>query len=349
VRELRRGKASRPTVPPGKILIVKPSSLGDIVHSLPFLNAIKSCFPKAEIHWVVARGLEGLLEGHPMVDEIIIIDKDKWKKPGRLSETVREVVGLLKEMRRRRYDLVIDLQGLFRSGVIAMATGAPARLGFSEAREGGWLFYTRKVKGGRETHAVDRYLKIGEALGCETSEVIFPFPLMKNAEVKVRETRAAMKSYVVIVPGARWDTKKWPAERFGEIASMLPLTSLVIGSKADQGIATEVVKASGGKAVSLAGETNLRELMKIMRGAKLVISNDSGPMHIAAGFNVPIVAIFGPTSPARTGPYGRAHVVVKSDAECSPCFKKRCGNLICMRRITVDMVYEKVLQRLHMP
>jgi heptosyltransferase-1 len=244
VREREKGNDSPVTVSAEKILIVKPSSLGDIVHSLPFLNAIKSCFPKAEIHWVVARGLEGLLEGHPMVDEIIIIDKDKWKKPGRLIETVNEIAGLLREMRRRRYDLVMDLQGLFRSGVISMATGAHVRIGFSEAREGGWLFYTRKVKGGREIHAVDRYLKIAEALGCDTSEVIFPFPLMKNDDVKVKETRTAPKSYVVIVPGARWDTKKWPAERFGEIASMLPMKSLVIGSRADRGIATDVVQAS---------------------------------------------------------------------------------------------------------
>jgi heptosyltransferase-1 len=349
VREREKGNDSPVTVSAEKILIVKPSSLGDIVHSLPFLNAIKSCFPKAEIHWVVARGLEGLLEGHPMVDEIIIIDKDKWKKPGRLIETVNEIAGLLREMRRRRYDLVIDLQGLFRSGVISMATGAHVRIGFSEAREGSWLFYTRKVEGGREIHAVDRYLKIADALGCDTSEVIFPFPLMKNDDVKLKETRTAPKSYVVIVPGARWETKKWPAERFGEIASMLPLKSLVIGSRADREIAAEVVEASGGKAVSLAGETTLRELIKIMSSAKLVISNDSGPMHIAAGFNVPVVAIFGPTSPARTGPYGKAHVVIKSDAACSPCFKKRCGDLICMRRITVDMVYESVLCRLNQP
>lgn len=347
MRQRAEGKDSRMSVAAERILIVKPSSLGDIVHSLPFLNAIKACRPKAEIHWVVARGLEGLLEGHPMIDKLIIIDKDGWKKLGRLPETFREVGGLFKELRRGRYDLVIDLQGLFRSGAISMATGAPVRVGFSEAREGGWLFYTQRVKGGREIHAVDRYLKIAASLGCAAPEVIFPFPLMKNDEGRVSKNGARGEEYVVLVPGARWDTKKWPAENFGRIASLLPLKSVVIGSNADREIGAEIVRASGGKAVSLAGETNLRELMQIMRRARLVISNDSGPMHIAAGFHVPVVAIFGPTSPGLTGPYGQGNVVVKSDAECAPCFKKRCSDLKCMRQITVDAVYDKVLDRLN--
>lgn len=341
-----RDKGGRAAKPPKKILIVKPSSLGDIVHSLPFLNAVKTGHPRSEIHWVVAKGLEGLLEGHPMINELIVIDKDKWKKLGRASETILEIRTLVRELKGKRYDLVIDLQGLFRSGIIAMATRAPVRVGFSEAREGGWLFYTRKVQGGKDVHAVDRYLKIAESLGCVADRVIFPFPLMKNDQGKVREIKAALKEYVVIVPGARWDTKIWPSERFGKIASMLPLKSVVIGGKADVDIAEKVVHSSNGNAISLAGDTNLRELIEIMRGAKLVISNDSGPMHIAAGFNVPVIAIFGPTSPARTGPYGKGHVTVKSDAACSPCFKKSCGNLKCMREITVENVYEKVLGRL---
>jgi len=342
-----KGKGDRMAGPPKRILIVKPSSMGDIVHSLPFLNAIKSCHPKSEIHWVVAKGLEGLLEGHPMIDELIVIDKDKWKKLGKASETVREIRKLLREVKHKRYDLVIDLQGLFRSGIITMATGAPVRVGFSEAREGGWLFYTGKVKGGKDIHAVDRYLKIAESLGCITDNVIFPFPLIREDTGEAGEIKAALKDYVVIVPGARWDTKIWPAERFGKIASMLPLKSLVIGSKTDEGIAEKVVHASDGNAVSLAGETNLRELMEIMRGAKLVISNDSGPMHIAAGFNVPVIAIFGPTSPALTGPYGKGHVVLRSDAECSPCIKRRCGNLKCTPGISVAIVYEKIRSRLN--
>ena len=177
-KRFKRNK--KPAALPHKILIVKPSSLGDIVHSLPFLNSIKSCFPKSEIHWVIARGLEGLLEGHPMVDKLIVINKDMWKKISKTGKTIKEIRQLFKSLRNENYDLVIDLQGLFRSGVITMATRAPVRIGFAEAREGSRLFYNKRVKGGKDIHAVERYMKIAGALECDTENIIFPYPLSKD-------------------------------------------------------------------------------------------------------------------------------------------------------------------------
>jgi len=327
--------------PPEKILIVKPSSLGDVVHSLPFLNAIRACFPKAEVHWVIAKGLSGLLEGHPMINRLVAINKDSWKKISTMRETIKEIGRLFTELRNERYDMVIDLQGLFRSGVITMLTQAPFRIGFAEAREGSRFFYNFRIRAGKDLHAVDRYMKIAEALGCGVEETLFTFALVNDTERISRITKP-LGRYAVIVPGARWDTKIWPAERFGRLASMLPLKSIVIGSGADIRIAEKVVEFSRGKAISLAGMTTLRELMQIMRKATVVISNDSGPMHIAAAFSVPVAALFGPTSPLRTGPYGRGHCIIRSATNCSPCFKKRCGDVKCMREITVEMVYEKV-------
>ncbi len=326
-----------------KILVVKPSSLGDVVHSLPFLNSLKSRFPNAEIHWVIAKGLEGLLECHPMVDRIVIINKDMWKKLSKATDTIKEVKKLFKDIRNEQYDLAVDLQGLFRSGIITMATRAPVRIGFSEAREGSSLFYNVKVQGGEDVHAVERYMKIAGALGCDEKNILFTFPLCNGQLKNIEDIRSSMKDYAVIVPGARWDTKIWGAENFGRLASLLPLRSLVIGSRSDREIAERVVQTSRGKAISLAGKTSLRELIEIMRHARIVISNDSGPMHIAAGFRIPVVAIFGPTSPVRTGPYGKGHIVIKSDLDCAPCFKKHCGNLKCMQGIPVDAVYEKII------
>ena len=324
-----------------KILIVKPSSLGDVVHSLPFLNSLKTSFPNAEIHWVIAKGLEGLLECHPMIDRLIIINKDMWKKLSKTADTIKEVKQLFKDIRDEQYDLAVDLQGLFRSGIITMATRAPVRIGFSEAREGSRLVYNVVVRGGKDVHAVERYMKIAGELGCDEKNILFPFSLC-NSGTNIDDIRSSMKDYAVIVPGARWGTKIWPAVNFGRLASLLPLRSLVIGSKSDMEIAERVVQASRGKAISLAGKTGLRELVEVMRHARIVISNDSGPMHIAAGFKVPVVAIFGPTSPVRTGPYGKGHIVIKSDKICSPCFKKHCSDLKCMQGITVDAVYEKI-------
>lgn len=325
-----------------KILVIKPSSLGDIVHSLPFLNSLRSGYPKAEIHWVVAKGFEGLLEGHPMIDRIIVINKDMWKHVSQAGKTVKEAGQLLKKLREEKYDLVIDLQGLLRSGVITMATRAPVRIGFAEAREGSRLFYNRKITGGEEVHAVDRYMKVAESLSCDTDSIIFPFPLMKNNLKETRDLIASLKEYCIIVPGARWKTKIWRADNFGKIASLLPLKSVVVGSRGDSAIAERVVEGSEGKAVSVAGKTNLRELIELMRNAKFVVSNDSGPMHIAAGFNVPVAAIFGPTSPVRTGPYGKGHVAITSTLDCSPCFRKSCKDLKCMDNISVDTVYTTI-------
>jgi heptosyltransferase-1 len=325
-----------------KILIVKPSSLGDIVHSLPFLNAIKTCFPKAEIHWVVARGLEGLLECHPMVNRLIVINKDTWKKLSKAGNTIKEVRRLLQDIRSEQYDLAVDLQGLFRSGLITMASRAPVRIGFSEAREGSSLFYNVRVKGGKEVHAVERYMKIAGALGCDEKNILFPFSLCKSDLKNIKAISGGVREYAVIVPGGRWDTKIWPAENFGRVASLLPMPSLVVGSGADIQRAEKVVQSSGGKAISLAGRTSMNELVEVMRQACLVISNDSGPMHIAAGFQVPVIAIFGPTSPVRTGPYGAGNIVIQSSAVCAPCFKKSCSHLRCMAGITAEMVYEKM-------
>lgn len=325
-----------------KILIIKPSSLGDIVHSLPFLNSVQACFPKAEIHWVVARGLEGLLEGHPMIGRLIVINKDMWKKISEAGKTVKEVRALLKDLRNERYDLVVDLQGLLRSGIISMATRAPIRIGFQEAREGSRLCYSKKVRGGREVHAVDRYLRIAGELGCDTREVLFPFPLVPEQPKQIEQLREMLGEYAVIVPGARWKTKIWAAERFGAVAAGLPLRSVVVGSRADSQIADRVVSASEGKALSLAGRTDLRELVSVMRHARCVISNDSGPMHIAAAFQIPVVAIFGPTSPVRTGPYGRQHIVVESGQGCAPCFRKSCAHPVCMESVTAEEVAENV-------
>lgn len=327
-----------------KILIVKPSSLGDVVHSLPCLNAMKGCFPKAEIHWVIARGLEELLEGHPMIDRLIIINKDLWKKLSQTGATLKEIRELFRQLRHENYDMVVDLQGLLRSGLITLATDAPVRIGFHEAREGSRLFYTKTVSVSRDIHAVDRYMKIPEELGCDIQDRVFPFPPADSGS-DAAEKFADLGSYAVLVPGARWKTKIWPAEKFGSVASMLSLRSVVVGSSGDRALADTVVAQSGDKAVSVAGKTNLRELIEIMRAAEVVITNDSGPMHIAAALNVPVVAIFGPTSPKRTGPYGKGHVVLQAEADCVPCFKRDCSdNITCMNEITPDAVYQAVLR-----
>ena len=326
-----------------KILVIKPSSLGDIVHSLPFLNVLRDSFPKAEIHWIIARGLEGLLEGHPMINKLWIINKDDWKRIKGAGATIKELRSLFKSLKAERYDIVIDLQGLLRSGILAKATGAPVRIGFKEAREGSRIFYTHTVKAGKDVHAVDRYLEMAKFLGCDTSEVKFPFPLSFTSQLSPFSFQLPDK-YAVIVPGARWETKRWHPERFGELASMLSIRSVIVGGESDIDIAGIVVKNSGSNAVSIVGKTNLKELIEIMRNAKFVVTNDSGPMHIAAALNVPVFAIFGPTNPLRTGPYGKSHVIIRKGLECSPCYRKKCKGIKCMEMTGAKEVADIIRQ-----
>ena len=323
------------------MLIIKPSSLGDVVHSLPFLSVMRESFPRAEIHWVIAKGLEGLLENHPMVQKLLVINKDQWKEMKSIRGTVSEFKSLLGALKGESYDIAVDLQGLLRSGILTAASKAPVRLGFREARECSRLFYTQSITGGREIHAVDRYLKIASALGCDARTVEFPLPLVKES-LKIRQLKQEIGEYAVFAPGARWKTKQWPAERFGRLSSMISIPSIIIGSGADEALAKEAAAHSKGKAISMAGKTDIKELISLIRKAVFMVTNDSGPMHIAAACGVPVVALFGPTNPARTGPYGRGHIIIRGDSACAPCYKKKCKDTRCMDSISVDQVYEKI-------
>jgi lipopolysaccharide heptosyltransferase I len=326
---------------PEKILIIKPSALGDVIHSLPFLDALRRRFREAAIHWIIARGLHPLLEGHPLIDRVWVIEKDRWKDLTQVRKTLREVIALWRDLGAEGFDLVIDLQGLLRSGLMARATRAPVIIGFEEAREGSRHFYTHRVRGGEAIHAVDRYLKLLAPLGIEPEEIRFPFPpaLMVGAG-----GLGLPEIYGVIAPSAGKEANRWPASRFGELARRLPLPTVVVAGKKDAEIADEVAERSGGRARSLGGKTDLAELVAVVRGARFMVSNDTGPMHIAAAFRIPVVAVFGPANPVRTGPYGRIHRIVQQELPCSPCYRKtRCRTWQCMEEISVDRVYEELV------
>lgn len=339
--------ACSPVMPAGrflKILIIKPSSLGDIIHSLPLLNILRKSFDDSSIHWVIDRSFGEILEGHPMIDRLWIINKDEWKNINKFRVTLKNLKKLFKDLRAERYDLVIDLQGLLRSGVITRATGSRCRIGFSEAREGASVFYTHTVKGGSNIHAVDRYLKVADFLGLKYDDIQFPFPPLPNPRIDGIPD-LPKKDYAVIAPGARWPTKMWPPERFGRVASMLPLITVVVGSPSERPLAEEVVRSSQGKAVSLAGKTGLKELAAVIGGAKFMLCNDSGPMHIAAAMGVPVFAIFGPTDPLKTGPYGEGHTIIRNNVSCSPCRRRRCNDGRCMIDLKAETVYEIIKKR----
>lgn len=330
-----------PIAPSGlrKILIIKPSSLGDIIHGLPVLHALSLRYPEARLHWVVAKGFAGILEGHPLIHRLWIIDKDAWKKPRNLPGTCSELKKLRKDLREEKFDLVIDLQGLFRSAMIGLFTGCGQRVGFEDAREGAKFSYRYRVRTGRELHAVEKNLRFAEFIGCSREEPAFPLPPLGEVPPLVKD----MRNYAVIAPSAGTPVKRWPAEYFGRLASLLPVPSVIVGGRSDSALGEEVARLSRSRALCLAGKTTLKELAAIIRGSKFLVTSDSGPMHLAAALNIPVLAIFGPTSPLRTGPFGRIHTVMRLDLPCSPCFtRKPCPDWRCIRGITPEMVLETI-------
>jgi heptosyltransferase-1 len=335
-----------------RILIIKPSSLGDIVHSLPFLKSLRDTFPEISIEWVISKSLSEILEGNPLVDRLIMFDKDSWKQPRRLTKTVREMKNFIKEIRSERYDMIVDLQGLLRSGLMTFLAQSPLKLGFKDAREGSRLFYHRAVSTNGVLHAVDRYLEMGKSIGVKTDDIKFPIHIDTAEEERINGLIGDLSEYIVIVPSARWDTKKWPAKNFGMLISKLSTPCVITGSKSEQKTIEQVMHFSTGKGINLCGKTSLKQLISLIAGAKMVISNDSGPMHIGAALGVPVLALFGPTDPLKTGPYGwtenkseqkqKKLKVLRASVPCAPCFRKKCKDLICMEEIGVEHVLNAV-------
>ncbi len=328
-----------PPCGPRKILIIKPSSFGDVIHGLPVLHALSLRFPEAEIDWVVAKSFADILEGHPLIHKLWIIDKDTWRKVPNMPRACFEIAKLRRDLRNAGFDLVLDLQGLFRSAMIGIFTGVDERVGFESAREGAKFSYKYRVRTDTELHAVEKNLQFARFVGCEAADPVFPLPPLG----KVPEVVKDMGKYAVIAPSAGTLVKRWPIENFGRLASLLPIRSIIVGGRADAALGAEVARLSGSRALSLAGRTSLKELGAIIGDAQFLVSADSGPMHLAAALNVPAFVIFGPTSPIRTGPYGNIHTAIRLELPCSPCFtRKPCPDWKCIREITPEMVLSAI-------
>ena len=322
-----------------RILLIKPSAIGDVVHTLPILALLRRRWPEAHVAWLLTPACAGLLEGHPLLNEVIVFERRRFGRSWRDPAVAVGLVNFVRELRRRRFDLVIDLQGLLRSGMLAWETRAPVRIGFANARELAPLFYTHRVPiGTAEQHAIDRYLKVAAALGCEVNggPVEFPFHVTDEDRRQVAQMLNGTDRYAVLLPGTNWATKRWPVERYADLVAPLRerfgLGTVVAGSPDEVDLAARV----GG--INLAGKTSLRQLAALIDRADLVIANDSGPMHIAAAMNKPLVTLFGPTNPVRTGPYRREDSVLRVDIPCSPCYSRKCSHQSCLRWLHIEPV-----------
>jgi 3-deoxy-D-manno-octulosonic-acid transferase/heptosyltransferase-1 len=340
---------------PSSILIIKLSAIGDVVHTLPLLSVLRGNYPRARIDWLVEEEASMVIEGHPAVNRVLISRRKSWfrrfMKGGEYSKVVPEIRAFLKELRICRYDLVIDLQGLFKSGVLTGLARGKRKIGMEGAREGGRFFLNeRPVPVDYDQHAIDRYLKMADYLKCRHISWRGGIPISKAHEKLVNEyvspAEAGQRPIIAINPMARWKTKLWDPDRFASLADRIhdDLSHEVVftGSNGDRKEIECVINKMKSRPLNLAGRTSLKEVAHLYTRCKALITTDTGPMHIAAAMGCPVVALFGPTAPWRTGPYGQRHEVIRADIECSPCFKKSCSHIKCMEEIEVDQVFEAV-------
>jgi 3-deoxy-D-manno-octulosonic-acid transferase/heptosyltransferase-1 len=341
-----------------KILIVKLSAIGDVVHTLPALNAMRAHYPHAHITWLVEEDASDLVLGHPALDRVIISRRKRWLgafRGSRAVNKVQEAYGFVKELRDTRYDLIIDFQALLKSSVLIALSRGDRKVGFGrgmEHMEGSYLFLNEPIPAvDMEIHALERGLMLLQALGIPSNTVSYHLPIRTKDRDEVdslltEHGLADSKLLVAINPVAKWETKLWSNQKFRELAHRLAVRYgadvVFTGSLHDRPTIEKITSVMEGAAINLAGKTTLMTLAALYERCRFVVSTDTGPMHLAAAAGTPVVALFGPTAPWRTGPFGPEHQVIRVGLECSPCFKRKCDTRACMEQITVDGVFGEI-------
>lgn len=348
-----------PNSEPERILIIRPSALGDVCRSVPVLAALRARWPNAAIDWLVQDAFAPAIEAHPALSEVVAFprrDLAPLARPDKFVAAVRWGNGL----RRRRYDLVIDCQGLMRSGLMTLATAAPVRVGAADARELAHLAYTRRVESAGSTHAVDRMLGLAQAaidtygasepIAAPDMRLYSAPEAQRAAELLLGD--AASGPLVVLAPTSRWPAKQWPDERFAQLAlAVLERTKAsiaVVGGPGERAQCERTCALSYDhpRVIDLVARTGIAELMAIVQRASLVVANDSAVLHMAVGFARPLVALFGPTLTGLVGPYERSSDVIQHEAPSHPSAHKNAANASMMHAIAADEVIEAALARL---
>lgn len=330
-----------------RIAIIKPSALGDVVQTLPLLPVLRERFRNANITWVVNSGIANLLESHPDLDDII-----RFERQGSVTCWMR----LLSELRRREFDLVFDLQGLLRTAAMTLATRAPVRVGLETAREGAHLACHLTIPDtSRFVPVHARFNRLFDALGMGHLQPQPRVAVTADDHAWARNRVSQLGSPTLAIhPGARWITKRWPAERFAAVACKAMrrygFSTLILGSADERPVCDQLEQVirkfnPNGSIANLAGKTSLKQLASLLASVNVVLTNDSGPMHLAAAVGTPVVGLFTCTSPVRSGPPGAQHQCVTTKLSCAASYRKRCPyrgrkHLACMEELDIDRVWQ---------
>jgi len=327
-----------PAIEPKKILILLHGSIGDVTRALPLAGMLRRRFPKATLAWSVEPPSLPLVELCRAVDEIIVFDRPRG---------ITAFLRFLKTIRKRRFDLVLDLQRHLKSGLISRWSGAPNRLGFhrSNTKEFNWLFNNRYIPAtGDDTPKILHYLKFAEYLGIDPRCIEWDLQLSAEDHARVEVLlRGSRRDLGVLFIGSRWESKQWFAAQIAasadEIQRRQGLDVVFLGAFSDQALSDEAEALAQGKVINLVGRTSLREAVAIIARARFCLGPDTGLMHIAAAMGTPVVSLWGATDPIRTGPYGFDDLVIHGKAACSPCYRKTCSiGRICMQSIDVGAI-----------
>ena len=339
-RSLEKSAASRPH---HRFLLVRLSSLGDVIHALPAASALRDAFPAARIDWVIDARWQRLLEGNPDLNEVIVYDR---KQAGGLRSSIRK-------LRAAQYTCAIDFQGLYKSALLALASGAPRRIGFqsSYAREGLVAsLYTDRVNP-RGPHKVDHNRTLVERAGAKLGPARFPLAIRPEDDAIVTRELAnhSIADFYVLNPGGGWLSKCWPAERYGELHRKLAecrgWSGVVTVGPGEENLARDLIRAAGDPA-PVAIPLALGPLMALLRRAKLMVSADTGPLHLASALGTPVVGLFGPTDPARNGPFSPADISVRNPRHSITTYARGASYSPAMLSITIDQVVGAVERRM---
>lgn len=324
-----------------------------MVQALPVLRLLKRHCRDAEIFWWIETRNAALLEGDPDLAGIFHFDRRRWAAPWHWDEIWKGI----HELRRHRFDLIIDLQALARSAAIGWLANGKTFVGLHDWREIAPGYYDISVpRPSPHAHAVDWYLETLRPLGVP---VHFDFEWMPKREPIAREVAALWglngRPLVALLPGARWENKRWPAAHFRSLVAELSVANprlrfVILGTEADVPLASEITAAAPQQCLDLTARTSLPQTVEVLRACSLVVTNDTGPMHMAAALRKPVVGLFGPTAPTRTGPYGQIdRALQRKNLPCVPCMKPTCSYvepLACLRGISPENVRDEVLRRL---
>ena len=341
-----------------KILIVKLSAIGDVVHTLPALNALRRQYPNAHITWLVEKAAADMVIGHRALDRVLVSQRKQWQKEigrGMVLNSARQALSLIRALRDTRYDMILDFQAALKGAILIALARGERKIGFGpgmEHQEHSYWFLNEKIPAvSMDVHALERNLMLLEAIGIPSPEIAYHIPIDEKSRQKADELITSGRCHskqvpIAINPVAQWETKLWIPDRFSALADRLAREHracvFFTGGKADRGMIDTIISNMQTPAINLAGTTSLIELAALYRRMALVISTDTGPMHIAAAMDAPVVALFGPTAEWRTGPYGKMHRVAAPDLPCRPCFKRTCDHCRCMQSISVDDVMQHV-------